>query len=160
MFDANLITISEIEKLITDFNQSKTSLENEFQIQINKVKNYVADGNISFCQQDINLPTFIYSGNNDYSYIEVSIEKQQYASGVQPMLYFSIPIKSLTDGEEMIGKTAKNLNFSYTTFVIDKTNKDCLLNMFRIFGICSAKHKYDIQEILKLLVQNYDKKNK
>lgn len=150
MIEAGLVTENDISSLIYDVTNAKTSLEDQFQIKTDFVGDYIADG-MSFNQQNITLPTFIYCEKNNTSFVEISIQKQQYASGVQPMLYFSIPITSLSDHKEMIGKTAKQLNFEYTTFIIDDNNKNCLLNMFRFFGICSAKHKHDINEILKLI---------
>ncbi len=155
MFEAKLVTEEEIKKLLDDIDKSNTSLEEKFKIKTDSVGDYIIDDKISFQQQNITLPTFIYHEKDDYSYVEISIQKQQYATGVQPMLYLSIPIKSLSDGEYMIGKTAKELNFNYTTFIIDKKNKDCILNVFRFFGICSAKHKHDVCEILKLLINDY-----
>lgn len=155
MAKANLVTEEEIKKLLCDINKSETSLEDEFKIKTDKVGDYIIDGEISFQQQNITLPTFIYHEKNDYSYVEISIQKQQYATGVQPMLYFSIPIISLSDSESMIGKTARELNFNYTTFVVDDKNKNCILNVFRFFGICSVRHKHDVSEILKLLINDY-----
>lgn len=150
MIEAGLVTEKEIVLLIEEVSKAKTSLEDQFQIKTNAVGDYVVDG-ISFSQQNITLPTFIYCEKNNISFVEISIQKQQYATGVQPMLYFSIPITSLTDYDKMIGKTAKQLGFEQTTFVIDSNNKSCLLNMFKFFGICSVKHKHDINEILKLI---------
>lgn len=150
MFEAGLVSKKEIEELIDEVSKVKTSLENQFKIHTDSVGDYVADG-LAFSQQNITLPTFIYTEKNGVSFVEISIQKQQYASGVQPMVYFSIPIQSLTDGKSMIGKTAKKLGFDQTTFVIDENNKCCILNMFKFFGICSDKHKHDIREILKLI---------
>lgn len=150
MIEAGLVSDDDINLLIYEVANAQTSLEDQFQIKTDFVGDYIADG-MSFNQQNITLPTFIYCEKNNFSFVEISIQKQQYASGVQPMLYFSIPITSLSDCERMIGKTAKQLDFDYTTFVVDADNKDCLLNMFKFFGICSIKHKHDINEILKLI---------
>ena len=153
MIEAGLVSEKEIADLISEIAKSKTSLEDQFQIKTDNVGNYVADG-LSFNQQNITLPTFVYCEKNNISFVEISIQKQQYATGVQPMVYFSIPITSLEDGTKMIGKTAKQLDINQTFFVIDDSNKACILNMFKFFGICSSKHKHDISEILKL-IQDY-----
>jgi len=159
MIEAGLVTENDVSSLIDEVAKAKTSLEDQFQIKTDLVGDYVADG-ISFNRQNITLPTFIYCEKNNISFVEISIQKQQYATGVQPMLYFSIPITSLTDCNNMIGKTAKQLGFESTTFVIDEKNKGCLLNMFKFFGICSVKHKHDINEILKLIDEYAKEYNK
>lgn len=150
MIEAKLVSEKEVAALLSEIAKSSTSLEDQFQIKTDSVGNYEADG-IMFSQQNITLPTFVYCEKNGVSFVEISIQKQQYASGVQPMVYFSIPITSLEDGKDMIGKTAKQLNINQTYFVIDESNKGCILNMFKFFGICSSKHKHDISEILKLI---------
>ena len=150
MIEANLVTSNDIQKMFEEISKAKTSLEDEFSIKTQFVGDYIADGMV-FDQQNITLPTFVYKEKDGISFVEISIQKQQYATGVQPMLYFSIPIKSLLDGSKMIGKTAKQLGFTQTYFVIDENNKACILNMFKFFGICSIKHKHDICEILKLI---------
>lgn len=155
MCDAKLITKMDVENLFKEIQDSNVSLEDEFKIKTNSVGDYVVENGISFHQQNITLPTFIYNEKNNVAFVEISIQKQQYATGVQPMLYFSIPIVSLTDGKFMIGKTANQLYFKYTTFVIDDNNKNCILNMFKFFGICSKKHKHDVGEILEILINDY-----
>ncbi len=47
-----------------------------------------------FEETSIKLTTLFMIETTDNTQIEVSIQKQQYASGVQPMVYFSIPITS------------------------------------------------------------------
>ncbi len=156
MFDAGIVTNNEIQNLINEVSKNKTSLEEEFKIKMNFVGDYEVDGFL-FKQQDITLPTFIHKEKNGNLSVEISIQKQQYATGVQPMLYLIIPITSLENGNEMIGKTAKQLKFNYTSLVIDEKNKDSLLNIFRFFGICSIKHKHDIKEILRLINEYTEK---
>ena len=155
MFDAKLVTKDEIDNLINEINNNSTSLEENYKIQTETIgeKNFIEG--IVVEQKNITLPTFIYREKNDIAYIEISIQKQQRASGVQPMLYFSIPITSLTDSDKMIGKTLKDLDSKYTYFVVDKNNKNCILNIFKFFGICSLKHKHDVGEILKLLINEF-----
>ena len=163
MLEAKIISSEDIRKLINDIHQSKMSLQEEYSIKTEKIGECVIDG-IKFDQQRISLPTFVYKEIEGGPVIEVSIQKQQYATGVQPMLYMSIPIFCLKDGKQYIGKTAKDFASNpYGTFVINEKNKDYILNTFRLFGICSQKHKHDVNEILKL-IQNYSeeyyKKNK
>ena len=158
MFEAGIVKKTEIQNLIKEVSKNKTSLDEEFKIKMCFVGDYEADGFL-FKQQNITLPTFIHKEKNVDLSVEISIQKQQYATGVQPMLYLTIPITSLENCNEMIGKTAKQINFNYTSFVIDDKNKDFLLNIFKLFGICSAKHKHDIKEILRLIDEYTEEKH-
>ena len=153
MVKAKIVTKEEILELIMQIDAETTSFQDEYKIEVKSVGEINTDG-FNLKKQEITLPTFMFVGNDNEPIIEISIQKQQYASGVQPMLYFSIPIVSLSDYKNMIGKTANDINFDYTTYVIDKNNKNVILNIFKIFGICSNKHKHDIKEILKILVEN------
>lgn len=153
MIQANIVTKEEMLELIMEIDAEKTSFQDEFQIETKNVGEFNVDG-FNLKKQEIALPTFMCVGNDDEPIIEISIQKQQHASSVQPMLYFSIPISALSDYEKMVGKTANDINFDYTTLVIDNSNKNIILNLFKLFGICSDKHKHDIEEILRLLVEN------
>jgi len=42
----------------------------------------------------------------DETQIEVSIQKQQYASGVQPMVYFCIPLRAFKNSLDLLGKSS------------------------------------------------------
>lgn len=155
MFDAKLVTKNEIESLLQEISHYSTSLEDTYKIKTETIGEKSFINNIVFEQQNITLPTFIYHEKNDIAFVEISIQKQQHATGIQPMLYFSIPIISLTDSDRMINKTSKDLSFEYTNFIVDEKNKNCILNIFKFFGICSPKHKHDVGEILKLLINKF-----
>lgn len=163
MLEVGIVKRSEITQIIDDITNSKMSLQEEYSIKTEKIGETIIDG-IKFDQQRISLPTFVYKGVEGGPVIEVSIQKQQYATGVQPMLYMSIPILCLKDGKKYIGKTAKDfINNPYGIFVLNKENKKYILNTFRLFGICSQKHKHDVNEILKLIqgyVDEYNKRQK
>lgn len=79
--------------------------------------------------------------------IEVSIQKQQYASSVQPMVYISIPVKSFE--ENAIGQMGDD--FDSFSYIINKGNVKFLLNTFIIFGMCSFRHNKDIINILNVI---------
>lgn len=163
MLEAGIIENSEITNLIEDIANSKMSLQEEYSIKTEKVGEITIDG-IQFDQQIISLPTFVLKDEPGGPVIEVSIQKQQYATGVQPMLYVSIPLLCLKNGKQYVGKTAKDFaETPYGIFVINKENKNFILNTFRLFGICSQKHKHDVNEILKLIqdyTEDYAKKQK
>jgi 8-oxo-dGTP pyrophosphatase MutT (NUDIX family) len=104
-----------------------------------------------FEETSIKLPTLFMIETTDNTQIEVSIQKQQYASGVQPMVYFSIPITSFENGKELYGKPSTNED--NLIYVFDAKNINTLFDLLKIFAMCSRRHNFDIQEILKILLK-------
>lgn len=109
---------------------------------------------ITFDATTITLPTFFMTETPDGTQIEISIQKQQYASGVQPMLYFCIPLPCFFNGRSYIGRPSNPGDV--LEYKINKNNAIILLIMLRIFGICSPSHNHDINEILKILFIKLD----
>lgn len=104
--------------------------------------------NIPFKETAIKLPT-LFMPQIDGTLIETSIQKQQYASGVQPMIYFNIPFKSFANWKELDGK--KSVKGNTLKYIIKKENAEVILNMFRVFGMASSRHKFDVEQILKTI---------
>lgn len=102
-----------------------------------------------FRETSIRLPTFFLTNTIDGTQIEVSIQKQQYAAGVQPMLYFCIPLKSFSNGKDFEGRNSQKDD--KLIYIINKDNAEILLSMFNVFGMASPAHNYDVREIIKIL---------
>jgi len=116
--------------------------ENISEINLNNVMN--------FKETSIKLPTLFMDDTSDGTQIEVSIKQQQYASGVQPMVYFCIPIMSFINSSSLLGKSSKSHDFF--TYIINTNNSENLLNLMRIFGMASERHNHDIIEIIKIIL--------
>lgn len=104
-----------------------------------------------------NSPTFInkyptirlYFGN---FWLETSLEKRGYASGVQPMLYVCFPITELipdSNNPILLGRVAEQKEKAH--LILDATHKAFLLESLKIFGILSQNHNHDIREILGVI---------
>jgi len=146
LIESNIIKNSTTNELYDEILNYKIFLDSEF-ISINTPDDFTIN-NVDFKRTKINLPTYYYF-NEDKTNIEVSIKQQQYASGVQAMIYFCIPILSFSDGKQIIGKTSKEKeNLCY---IINQRNKQSILNLIRIFGMSSQKHRDDILNILSYL---------
>ena len=104
---------------------------------------------IKFDSAITELPTYYYV-NKDNTYIAIIIQKQQYASGFQPMVYFCIPIICFSNGKEILGYTSteKETDLKYC---IDIKNSNNILDLFKVLAIASKSHQYDVIEILKVL---------
>jgi len=147
----NILDKSKILSLIDQIRNKDFSFSDSFQIKNLKSEDFFID-NIHFHKQDIVLPTFSFYQNPKGISIDISIQKQQYASGVQPMVYLEIPISQLENHEEMLGKTSNEVNGAFLN--LNSNNAKVILDLFVFFGMCSYKHKHDVLEILKLL-SNY-----
>ena len=84
--------------------------------------------------------------------VEIIIKEKQRAIGVQPMLYVCFPITELLPKETMpllLGRVAESKECAY--LLLDSKDKDFLLGIFKVFGILSKSHCYDVLEILKVI---------
>jgi len=106
---------------------------------------------MNFEETSIKLPTLFMVETLDGTQIEVSIEKQQYASGVQPMVYFCIPLKAFKNSSDLYGKSSTAGD--KLAYVINKINVLNLIFMMKVFGMASKRHNHDVVEILKVLLE-------
>jgi len=75
--------------------------------------------------------------NRDRTFIETLKEKQQYAYRMQMMVYFCIPCSVL------------KYQGSILVYEITPQNMDSIVNIVKVFGCASKRHKHDVLEILK-----------
>jgi len=148
LIQSNIIRKEDLVKLTNEIEKRDYSFDESFQIENSKSVIFPIEGFL-FHKHDTVLPTFSYYDNPRGLSIEISIQKQQYASGVQPMVYLSIPIQNFENCNRILGKTSKNINSA--SLIVDKTNASVFLNLFVFFGMCSWKHKHDVLSILRLL---------
>jgi hypothetical protein len=106
---------------------------------------------IDFRETKILLPTFYMIDTMDTTQIEVSIEKQQYGTDTQPMVYFCIPLHAFMNGAEFQNRSS--VPGEDLIYVIDSGNVQNLILMMKIFATASKDHQFDMCEILKLLIQ-------
>jgi len=146
---SNLISIKDIKNLPKEISGYKEFFDKEKIKTEHKTKIVVND--ISFEETSIKLPTLFMTGTPDGTQIEISIQKQQYASGVQPMVYFCIPLRSFKNYSDVMGRPSTSSDS--LTYIINKKNAEVLFNIFKIFAMCSKRHNHDIVEIAKILIK-------
>ena len=146
-----LVSKKEIESMIKKIKENNAFLCDIYSI------NSKSEGKVSIAAQEfyksvITLPTLnkVYEGSLITT--QISIEKQQYASGVQPMLYINIPVLEFQNKDKIVGNTSKNEK--YGVLRIDDKNTDIFKDLFLFFGMCSASHHHDIIEILSVIKES------
>ncbi len=153
LYEDKVITDNLVRDLIKEVEGYKEFI-NDKAILIDENLKDIKINNFSFKETITSLPTFFYFPKTDGTQIEVSIQKQQYATGVQPMVYYSIPINSFANHKELLGKTYKDVKNNFELFyIIDKDNISNFTDLIKIFGMCSFAHKFDILQILNLILE-------
>lgn len=161
MIEVGIMTEDELENLRKSTESSNQFLDNVYKIKSN-IKGKLQFQNIEFTEETVTLPTFAYQEKQGDPVIEISIQKQQYATGVQPMVYLSIPLLCLDNGNFCIGKTFGELteDMKEGKFTICESNKNYFVNLFKIFSFCTERHKHDVGEILTLIKEYVDDLNR
>lgn len=109
---------------------------------------------IQFEGTNIKLPT-LFIENSDKTLIEVSIQKQQYATGIQPMIYFCIPLESFKNYKHFIGKSSRPHDI--LKYVINGSNVSNIIHLMKVFGMASKRHNYDVSKILEFLLDTIER---
>lgn len=147
--ELEFITKKEVENLLSEIRRYKSFID-EKAITVERHSQITING-INFEETSIKLPTLFMIETLDETQIEVSIQKQQYASGVQPMVYFCIPLRAFKNSLDLLGKSS--VSGDKLVYVINKTNVLNLIFMMKVFGMASKRHNHDIVEILKILLE-------
>ncbi len=104
---------------------------------------------MEFLSMAIKYPQLVYQVNQYEVIAEVTVREKQLAVGVQPMLYFCIPIHEVRPQSplhQLIGRTAETKEVGY--FRLDEGNFQSILRVIRVFGMLSESHRDDMKKIL------------
>jgi hypothetical protein len=151
--EISLIRTADLVNLKEEIESYKEFIDTE-PIQVENNLKSISLNNIGLTKTIISLPTFYFFNSSDKTTIEVTIKQQQNASGIQPMIYYCIPILAFKDGQEIIDKTSKEK--PSLLYVINKDNIQNFINLMKIFGMASERHNHDTVEILKLIIKKGD----
>lgn len=107
--------------------------------------------NIDFYISEVKYPLLVHKLDNFDVLVEIIIKEKQRAIGVQPMLYVCFPIIELEskDDTTFLGRVANTKECGILS--LDFRHKTFVLECFKIFGILSKNHNYDVLEILKVI---------
>lgn len=142
---------NEIKNLINTIEKTNKFFKEKHEIHSEILKK-TSFNNEDFYESIITLPTFNKKNKSCDMIIQISIEKQQYATGVQPMLYLNIPIYEFENKDKIIGHTSQKEK--YGILKIDQEKSEVFKNIFICFGMCSDSHHHDILKILEKIYEN------
>ena len=129
--DANLLDVIDSMRI---------SRTNPIETQIN---------GMNFYEMKVSYPLIMYKFGKYDIYAEVINREKQRAVGVQPMLYLCIPITLLNFSQNPLGRILDRNECG--EWIIQKGEAELALELFRIFGMLSKKHRYDVLAILEML---------
>lgn len=148
-----IISIDEINYILSFLeNINKNNfLDSNFQI----LRSHPIQRNIlgiDFYCSEVRYPLLVHKFDNFDILVEIIIREKQRAIGSQPMLYVCFPITQLVpfkNKSALLGRVVETKEFAY--LVLDSKDKQFLLESFKIFGILSPSHNYDIIQILNII---------
>lgn len=104
---------------------------------------------LQFYEMRVSYPLFVHRFGKYEIFAEIMIREKQRAVGSQAMLYVCLPVTALQFGKTAIGRTLDAKECA--EWHIGKEESSLALELFRVFGMLSPKHRHDVMEILKML---------
>ncbi len=147
----NIISKQELVEIYTKIDDINWFLKDNFSIEVKKEADITLN-HVEFLSSSTKLPTFITRSCHSSLLIEIMIQKQQYATDVQPMLYLDIPVDAFSNRDNIINHTSTETPLGHLIF--DSSQKFLIFNILLCFGMCSAAHNHDIKEIIKVIMKN------
>lgn len=144
-----LIPKSKIINLLKEINKYSNFIDIK-KIKIEKSKKIKLNSAV-FRETSIKLPAFFMTETTDNTQIEVHVKQQQNASGTQPMVYFCIPITTFLNYKKLLGRPS--ITSDELIYIFNKNNIKVLLDIIKVFAMCSKRHNFDIKEILATLLK-------
>jgi len=104
---------------------------------------------LMFYEMSVSYPLFVHRFGKYEIFAEIMIREKQKAVGTQAMLYVCLPLTALRFAQDPIGRTLKQKECA--EWQIGDEEARLSLELFRVFGMLSPKHRHDVLEILKML---------
>ena len=109
----------------------------------------VQKNGLEFYEMRVSYPLFVHRFGQYEIYAEIVIREKQKAVGTQAMLYVCLPVTSLTLAKNPIGRVLEAKECG--EWHIGREEAALSLELFRVFGMLSAKHRHDVLAILEML---------
>lgn len=140
--ESSLISKKDAKELLNWICNSKENMENTLTIEVTNYDSKININGLTFQYFNISLPLLVYEEQLSKCWIEVFLQKQQYAYSIQPFVFLCIP------------KSVFKTNQNQIIWTIDNSNVQILDSLFKVFASASERHKRDICEILKHILSD------
>lgn len=104
---------------------------------------------LPFYEMSVSYPLFVHRFGQYEIFTEIMVREKQRAVGTQAMLYVCLPITSLTFQHPAIGRTLEAKECA--EWRIGENEAALALELFRVFGMLSPKHRHDVSALLGML---------
>lgn len=101
---------------------------------------------VPFSGMTLEYPQLAYRFGDSEILVEITVREKQRAVGVQPMVYFCIPISQLEVSRPLVGRIAEKNECAQFTF--SSANFGLVEQTMKIFGLLSDRHRDDILRIV------------
>ena len=109
----------------------------------------VTRNGLSFDEMHVSYPLFVHRFGKSGVCAEIAIREKQKAVGTQAMLYVCLPVTALTLAKDPVGRTLEAKECG--EWRVGRDEAAIALEMFRVFGALSSKHRHDVLAILEML---------
>ena len=151
-YKIGLITGQDIKTLKRQINSVRDAelIENKKITRSNSIETKI--GGLQFYEMEVTYPLVVHKFGNYDIYAEVINREKQRAVGIQPMLYVCLPITSVEFTTNVLGRALDTKECS--RWKIGQSEAKLALELFRVFGMLSVNHKFDILALLGVLFPN------
>ena len=151
-----LIDDTEISKCVSDIRavQDTSTFEEISAISRTNPKETNING-LPFFEMKVSYPLFVHRFGQYDIFAEIMIREKQRAVGTQAMLYVCLPITTLKFLRTPLGRTLEAKECA--EWHITREEAALSLELFRVFGMLSPKHKHDVLSILEMLFPAVDR---
>lgn len=109
----------------------------------------VVINDMPFYEMSVSYPLFVHRFGRYEIFAEIMIREKQRAVGTQAMLYVCLPITALTFARQPLGRTLDSKECG--EWHIGREEAFLSLELFRVFGMLSPKHRHDVLAILEMM---------
>lgn len=144
------ITNADVRKCIADIRMvpAENTFEETSSISRTNPKEVSING-LPFYEMRVSYPLFVHRFGQYEIFAEIMIREKQRAVGTQAMLYVCMPIMALTFSRPALGRSLEPKECA--EWHIGKEEAELSLELFRVFGMLSPKHRHDVIAILEML---------
>ena len=104
---------------------------------------------MDFYSMNVSYPLFVHRFGQYEIFAEIMIREKQKAMGTQAMLYVCIPLTALQFQTNVLGRIIESKECA--KWIIGREEALLVLEMFRVFGMLSPKHRFDVLSIFEML---------